>query len=202
MTVWCGSARALAVSQLEQLEAARACARESQRLERLACFDRLFATPVVVSAPSAAPVRRSARWLQAYAQEQQRTAGDGALYRHSGSQAGHLITLPALGSAVPRPLLTIQCHHNITELSLMLPQPLPEERVTLAWGDYQQVWRTREHGLVLSGGRGLPAIATIKAMVPLSHLQLSSTNPAVNGLVFDLAGLTTQLRPVRVACSW
>ncbi len=177
-----------------------------QRLTRLACFDRVFATPITIAAQTAAPISRPQRWQQAYAQEQNRTPSDGVLYQHTGRQAGHLITMPALGVMPPRPLLAIQCHNNITELTLMLPKPLAEERTALTFaalgGSSQQLWRARDDGFVLSGGRGLPAIATIKAMLPLSQLEVASADSVVDGLVFDLSGLTAQLAPLRAACGW
>lgn len=191
------------VSAASQLEAAESCTGESQRLERLACFDRVFTTPVQVSAQMAAQIGRPVRWQQAYALEQKRAPGDGALYRQTGRLAGHLITMPALGTRLPRPLLTVQCHNNITELSLMLPQSLPDERIELRFATAgQQLWRTRDEGFVFSGGRGLLAIETIKAVLPLSQLELTSDSAVVNGLVFDLSGLAAQLAPLRTACGW
>lgn len=189
-----------------QLEAARSCSQESQRLERLACFDRVFATPVTVTTLTDMQIHRPAQWQQAYAQEQSRTPEDGVLYRHTGADAGHLITTPALGAVPPRPVLAIQCHNHITELSLMLPQPLAEERVALSFtamgGNGAQLWRARDEGFVLSGGRGLPAIATIKAMLPLAQLEVASANAVVGGLVFDLGKLPAELVPLRAACGW
>ena len=52
-----------------QLEDARACTSEPQRLERLACFDEVFGTPLAAAVVefNAPDARRSERWRQAYA---------------------------------------------------------------------------------------------------------------------------------------
>lgn len=190
-----------------QLEAARDCVREPARLDRLACFDRVFRTPLNRSpVPAAAPSPRSPDWRLAYALETQRQPGDGALYRNAGVRGGQLVTIAALGAVPPRPLLAVQCQNNITELKLMLPQALNRDRVPLtfvtAGGREQQLWRVRDQGLVVSGGRGLPAIRTVKRLAGGQQLQLSSPEARLDGLVFDLAGLTTQLKPLRKACGW
>jgi len=105
----------------EQLSDARDCTGEPQRLARLACFDEVFGTPVSLTLPEEMAGQQPERWRQAFAQEQRRRPDDGPIYRNTGQISGHLLTLSALGSMPPRPLLAIQCHNNITELSLMLP---------------------------------------------------------------------------------
>src|SRR5690554_7585112 len=52
----------------------------------------------------------------------------GVMYRNTGATAGHLVTMTALGAKPPRPVLTLQCHNNITELAVMLPEPINLER--------------------------------------------------------------------------
>ncbi len=196
------------VAEPAQLKAARDCVGESARLDRLACFDRVFNTPVNRNpAPvAAAPGRQSPDWRQAYALESQRQPGDGALYRNAGVRGGQLVTIAALGAVPPRPLLAVQCQNNITELKLMLPHALKRDRVRLtfvtAGASEQQLWRVRDQGLVVSGGRGLPAIRTVKRLAGGLQLQVSSPESRLDGLVFDLAGLNTRLKPLRKACGW
>lgn len=189
-----------------RLDAARACTEEPQRLVRLACFDRVFDTPVSVQRLSVPEAPRSARWRQAFAQEQGRTPEHGALYRDSGRVAGHLVTIAALGATPPRPLLVVQCHNNITELSLMLPRPSAEERIalTLAGDTFRdrQLWRVRDDGYVVSAGRGLPAIRTLKALERTGGFRIESDTAGIDGLVFDLNGLAGALGPVRQDCGW
>lgn len=186
----------------QQLAEARQCADETQRLERLACFDEVFGTPITITLAEDFQGQQPERWRQAFAQEQRRRPGDGPIYRNTGHISGHLLTLSALGSAPPRPLLAIQCHNNITELSLMLPEAVAEERLTLNFGQGEQKWRARDHGYVLSGGRGLPAIRTILDMSGASHITVASSNSRIDGLMFDLTDFGNQLRPLREACGW
>lgn len=188
----------------DQLEDARLCTSEPQRLERLACFDEVFGTPLAapdeeLTAPDA---RRSERWRQAYASLDAENAGAGVLYRNTGRAAGHLVTVPALGVQPPRPLLALQCHNNITELTLMLPEAMDEARVQLGFGRGQTVWRVRDNGFVLSGGRGLPAIRTVKAMIDGTEARVDSSNSRIDGLLFDLSGYRRAIEPLRETCGW
>ena len=186
----------------QQLAAARGCTTESQRLERLACFDEVFGTPVAVVIENISAGNQPERWRQAFAQEQRRNPGDGPLYRDTAELAGHLLTLSALGVKPPRPLLAVQCHNNITELTLMLPEAVKEERVTVDFGQGRQTWRVRDDGFVISGGRGLPAIRTVRNMAASSGVTVASSSGVVDGLMFDLTGFRDTLKPLREACGW
>lgn len=205
-----GVAAALALVSLvsnasaDQLEGARLCTSEPQRLERLACFDEVFGTPLAASGEKiAAPdARRSERWRQAYASLDAENAGTGVLYRDTGKAAGQLVTVPALGVQPPRPLLALQCHNNITELTLMLPEAMDEERIRLGFGRGLTVWRVRDNGFVLSGGRGLPSIRTVKAMIDSNEARVDSANSRIDGLLFDLSGYRRAIEPLRETCGW
>jgi type VI secretion system protein VasI len=184
------------------LEQARACTGEPGRLQRLACFDGVFATPLAVQSAHDEPHKPSSeRWRQAFAQ----AAGDnrnGWIYHDSGMAAGLLLVLPALGATLPRPLMVLQCHNNITELALMLPHPLGEDRVRVNINGNPSLWRLRDDGYVLSAGRGLPAIALAKTLALMPQVQLQASASPINGLMFDLAGFSGAIRPLRKACGW
>lgn len=186
----------------QQLADARACSDEPQRLERLACFDEVFGTPISLTLTEEMNGQQPERWRQAFAQEQRRRPNQGPIYRNTGHISGHLLTLSALGSAPPRPLLAIQCHNNITELSLMLPETIADERLTLDFGQGEQIWRVRDDGYVVSGGRGLPAIRTILDMSGSGDVTVASSNSRIDGLMFDLTDFGNRLRPLREACGW
>lgn len=186
----------------QQLAYARECTGTPQRLERLACFDEVFGTPISLTLTQEMSGRQPERWRQAFAQEQRRRPGDGPIYRNTGHISGHLMTLSALGSAPPRPLMAIQCHNNITELSLMLPEVVEDERLRLDFGQGEQMWRVRDDGYVVSGGRGLPAIRTILDMSGSSDVTVTSSSSRINGLIFDLTDFGNTLRPLREACGW
>ncbi|MGP4845370.1 type VI secretion system-associated protein VasI [Marinobacter sp. 1Y8] len=186
--------------------AAMRCTQEPARLERLACFDAVFNTPLhkAESATQTMPGRQPVQWIAAYSQENRRAPQDGAL--QANGDAGLMVTVAALGAVPPRPLLTVRCHNKITQLALMMPKPMSAERVrlTIATGNrqQQQVWRVRDDGYVLSGGRGLPAIDTIRNVLGAERLTLSADQSAVDGLVFDLAGMKDALNPLREMCRW
>ncbi|EON91800.1 type VI secretion system-associated [Marinobacter lipolyticus SM19] len=200
MTLFAGG---LAPVEASQLDDARECTREPQRLERLACFDSVFGTPLKAASVTGIPeASRPERWLQAYAQEQAREPGDGPLYRETGERAGQLVTLGALGSHPPRPILVLQCHNNITELSLMLPAALEAERVSIGFGAQRDAWRVRDNGFVVSSGRGLPAIRVAKSLLGRADARISSSHDALDGLMFDLDGFRDAIQPLRSECGW
>jgi len=186
--------------------AARAlhCAAIDSRAERLACYDALF--PPVAAAgdgqtPSAPPLWRAA------ARQEQRRAGDDRGLMVSTEDDGVLLTAPALGTSPPRPTLVVACHNAITHFEIHLPEAGGRGRVelTLARGEarLRQTWRMQADGYVLSGGRGLPAIATLRRLLPGGTLTLRSDDaPALNGLRFELGGLREALQPLRAQCRW
>ena len=184
------------------LEQARECSGEPGRLQRLACFDGVFATPLAVQSAHDEPQTPSSeRWHQAFAQ----AAGDnrnGWIYHDSGMATGLLLVLPALGATLPRPLMVLQCHNNITELAMMLPQSLADDRVRVSINGNPSLWRLRDDGYVLSAGRGLPSIALAKTLALVPQVQLQASASSINGLVFDLAGFSDAIRPLRKACGW
>ncbi|WP_417515537.1 type VI secretion system-associated protein VasI [Marinobacter sp.] len=201
-----------AQAQAGILEEARRCTGETQRLERLACFDEVFGTPLTAPEADGRPsdgfrnIKRSTRWREAYASAEVETAVAGVRYRNTGQAAGHVVTVPALGAQPPRPLLVLQCHKNITELTFMLPEPLDAERVNIGLGSSEAVgksaWRVRDSGYVLSIGRGLPAIRAVKAIGVETDIRVFSENSRIDGLLFDLTGFEKAVRPIRENCGW
>lgn len=199
-------------AQAGLLEEARQCTDETQRLDRLACFDEIFGTPLAEPEVGIQPgdslrnVKRTRRWREAYAQTESDPGAGGVGYRNTGQTAGLLVTVPALGAQPPRPLLALQCHNNITELTLMLPQPLDAERVNLGLGAAEQMgqnaWRVRDNGYVLSVGRGLPAIRTVKQIGSKTDVRVYSENSRIDGLLFDLTDFEQAIRPLRESCGW
>ena len=186
-----------------RLAEADACTREPLRLERLACFDEVFSTPLAqYDSSSAAPsFQTTERWRRAFAQAGSEEAS-GAIYRDTGVAAGHLVTVSALGVQPPRPVLALQCHTNITELTLMLPEPLDQERVRVALGDELADWRVRDNGLVISAGRGLPSIRTVLDVLDQPDVRVSGGSADIDCLLFDLSGFREAIRPLRDTCGW
>lgn len=181
---------------------AQACAAVDSRLERLGCYDSLFLREG--QAP-AAQDPRSALWHAINAQEAERSGDDmGLLVREVGDDVR--ISVPALGSIPPRPQLVFACDNNITRFQLHLPQALEAPRVQLRLRsngrELEQVWQARDGGYVVSGGRGLPGIATLQQLLNSDELALASDQAALDGLRFEIKGLRQVLQPLREACRW
>lgn len=186
----------------ELLENAHECAEQASRLERLGCYDALFRVP------EKAPVTRDPRpalWHAIRDQESARDGDDfGFLVREANGDV--LMSAPARGTSPPRPLLVISCENAITRFQLHLPNasqaPRTHLRLITAGRELEQDWRIRDGGYVVSGGRGLPAIATLRQLLDASELVLGSDLAALDGLRFDLTGLREQLQPLRDTCRW
>lgn len=186
-----------------RLVEAEACTAEANRLDRLACFDEVFATPLAryEEGRRVPEVNQSERWRRAFAQASGEDAS-GVTYRDTGAAAGHLVTVSALGVQPPRPVLALQCHNNITELTVMLPEPINRERVEVALGPERAYWRVRDDGLVVSAGRGLPAIRIVQQIVGQPDARIHAEAQELDGLLFDLSGYAEAIRPLRQACGW
>lgn len=181
---------------------AQACAAVDSRLERLGCYDALFQRES--EAPATADPR-STLWHAIHAQEAERSDDDmGLLVREVGNEVR--ISVPALGSIPPRPQLVFACDNNITRFQLHLPQALTAPRVELRLlsngRELEQVWQARDGGYVVSGGRGLPGIATLQQLLNGDELALASDQAVLDGLRFEIKGLRQAIQPLREACRW
>lgn len=183
------------------LEEARGCAQEGSRLERLNCYDALF----LDAAPSEAPDELPALWYAIERQEAGREEGDMGLIANQ-TQDDILISVPALGTTPPRPIMVLACEKWITRFQLHLPEPLGQARVEVRLsgdnGSVTQQWRVRDGGRVVGGGRGLPAIETLRQLLGASTVTLQSDVAALDGLRFDVTGLRQAIDPLRDACGW
>lgn len=183
------------------VERAHACAEESSRLDRLNCYDSVFQAVDPVNESGEMP----ALWYAIERQEASRSSDNvGLIVQASGDDV--FISVPALGTTPPRPILVIACEKLITRFQLHLPAPLSDARVDLQLGgnggSVQQQWRIRDGGQVLSGGRGLPAIDTLRQLLSASEVTLRSDVSTLDGLRFDVAGLRQEIQPLRNACRW
>lgn len=184
------------------LEQARQCSQEGSRLDRLGCYDDLF---LVEQRASSDNVALPPLWHSVISQEQGRDVNDfGLKVSAQGSEV--LMTVPARGTTPPRPILVLACEKMITRFQVHLPNALDTARVSLRVAadgqDVSQQWRVRDNGHVVSGGRGLPAIETLRQLLSANELVLSSDAAALDGLRFDVSGLRQQIQPLRSACRW
>ncbi|WP_136248082.1 type VI secretion system-associated protein VasI [Halomonas borealis] len=189
-------------AQDTRLQAAEACAEQPSRLGRLECYDTLFLerSGVAESSPTRSPL-----W-QAVA-DQEAGRDDAAFGVRVGETADTvLMSVPALGTLPPRPLLVISCDAAITRFQLHLNAPIEASRAPLTLhgegATLEQTWRVLDDGHVISGGRGLPAIGTLKRLLGGERLRLTSEQPAIDGLRFDLDGWRTAIEPLRAMCRW
>ena len=184
------------------LEQASGCAALTSRLERLNCYDELFRAGAVTASASDS---RPAQWYAARALEQGRR--DDFTFRIKRERDGDvLMSAPALGTTAPRPRLVISCDDTITRFQLHVDRPLGEGRTQLnlrtAHADLNPIWRIRDGGYLVSGGRGLPAIATLRQLFDSATLHLGSDIAVLDGLRFDIGGLRERIQPLRDACRW
>ncbi|WP_260648581.1 type VI secretion system-associated protein VasI [Halomonas sp. TD01] len=183
------------------IERAQLCAEASSRLERLNCYDAIFQQAQLSDEHSELP----GLWHAIEHQEGARNERNvGLIVQEAGDEV--LISMPALGTTPPRPILVIACEKLITRFQLHLPAPLDNARVDLRLtsnsGTVQQQWRVRDGGHVVSGGRGLPAIDTLRQLLNATGITLHSDVAALDELHFDTTGLRQAIQPLREACRW
>jgi len=190
----------------------------NSRLERLACFDDVFSTPLaktlvlVTQSTTSSATKRPDFWQLVVTQEQQRQNEDVFIssVNHGNTletEANHVVlTQAAMGVIPPRPILTISCIDNITRLQIMLHQPIDEGMtpLTLVIDDQPLAsrWFSEQNGYAIRAGRGLPGIEDIKSMLNHKTLVIRSKTPQIDNLSFDLTGLRDDIKPLRKACHW
>lgn len=194
-------APAMAQEQDALLKSAQACSEETSRLERLNCYDALFLETNTRDEDNELP----ALWYAIERQEAARPDENVGLIVQQTNDAV-LISVPALGTMPPRPIMVMACEKLITRFQLHLPTPLNDARVdvqlTGSNGTVQQQWRVRDGGRVVSGGRGLPAIDTLRQLLNANEVTLQSDVAELNGLRFNVVGLRQDIQPLREACRW
>ncbi|MCW8333863.1 type VI secretion system-associated protein VasI [Vibrio paucivorans] len=197
-------------TDIELLAEAKQCTAIDERLERLACFDELFDTPVPMaesSSFSGVPVS----WTRAMNSEALRTKNTHTAQvntKGEGKGSNAWLTLPAInqpksGSELEYPTLQMSCIDNISRVEVILPNELEDGRVTISVvGSAVQHWRSDETGLVFSSGRGLPAIEMMRAMARLDKLVLRSNSAELDGLEFESQQLNQSLSALKQRCGW
>lgn len=196
-----GSSEVFAGQQQAILESALACADETSRLERLNCYDNLFKT----AALSADKRELPDLWYAIERQERGRDEDDlGLVVGQAGDDV--LMSVPALGTTPPRPIMVMACEKQITRFQLHMPEPVDNARVELQLNangtTIQQQWRVRDSGHVINGGRGLPAIETLRQLLSANEVTIRSDVSSLNSLRFDITDLRQLIQPLREACRW
>lgn len=194
------------------------CTQINSSLNRLACFDSFFKTPVNFPGKN-----KSSDFRADYQPEILRIAQRiekgrppetaGLLMQRSvdhkaSNQERIILSAPAIGAYPPRPLLIISCINNITRLQIGLEKSLTEHSIPVTLnvdamsigGDY--LWRVIEAGKIVDAGRGISSISILKKISKYQRLMIQSDAHLLNGLTFDISGLNQVLPELRKACHW
>lgn len=201
LIVGLGSTSVLAEQHQAMLESALECADETSRLERLSCYDSVFQTATSTTEDRELPDL----WYAIERQERERDSDNiGLLVGLTGDDV--LMSVPALGTTPPRPIMVMACEKQITRFQLHMPEPIANARVDLQLtangATIQQQWRVRDGGHVINGGRGLPAIDTLRQLLNANEVTIRSDVSSLNGLRFDISDLRQLIQPLREACRW
>lgn len=191
------------------------CQSQTIALQRLNCYDRLHNAPIhPVNIPKPVKPHTITIMDHIHTQERQRTAEDEPLLINSqlehaeSGQQQVIISTAAIGAIGIRPILAISCQRNITQLQIVLPTPITDKIIALTILDetgkpqIQALWRVNNTGRIIAAGRGMDSIDSLRALQHNQHIQLQSDKPLLDGLRFDLSGLTEKLRVLATACHW
>ncbi|WP_037330719.1 type VI secretion system-associated protein VasI [Salinivibrio socompensis] len=197
------------VSAKQQVKQATQCRAVASRLERLACFDRVFNTQVSSAAPADNHLEMPLQWRRATQAAQNSAPKTWSLNQEGeGRGSSAWITLQASNinttfRGSEQPLLMLSCIDNLSRVELMLPESIDDGRVKLTFPNTQtQYWRNDDSGVVLSSSRGLPAIRLMKALAQDERLTIRSNSQYVDGLTFDTQPLSNALGALRSRCGW
>ncbi|WP_235614234.1 type VI secretion system-associated protein VasI [Salinivibrio sp. HTSP] len=197
------------ISAQQQVEQANQCRAVTSRLDRLACFDRVFNTQVAPAEPTDNQSQKPLQWRRAMTAAQESAPQSWSLTeKGEGRGSSAWITLRASNLSTgfrgsEQPLLMLSCIDNLSRIELMLPEPIEDGRMKLTFPNGQtQYWRNGDLGIVLSSSRGLPAIRLMKALAREDRLTIRSNSQYVDGLTFDTQPLPETLGALRSRCGW
>ncbi|MDT9702189.1 type VI secretion system-associated protein TagO, partial [Streptomyces sp. P17] len=121
----------------------------SSRLDRLNCFDTLFATPVTQMLPRAIENNTPLSWQRAFNSLSEYQEGD--VYHLTtegeGEKTNAWITLLALNQTThfpdnAKPVLLMSCIDNLSRVELALPSAIDDPRIQLSIANTEvQYWR-------------------------------------------------------------
>ncbi|MGD8111512.1 type VI secretion system-associated protein VasI [Vibrio sp. NTOU-M3] len=205
----CLSSNSHATSESSQLfERAKECTQVIARIERLKCFDEVFATPV--ESPVVNKERLPEQWVRAMESFSDSVDELPLVLKTQGEekQSNAWVALRAQNDKTAfegndKPILMMSCIDNLSRVELIFPEAVSDPRIKLsvAYGP-TQYWRSDDSGLLFSSARGLPAIEMMKAMAKEKRLVLRSNAAIADGLKFDSTELKNSLSALRYRCGW
>lgn len=195
-------------NQTETLvEQANQCREIPARLDRLACFDGVFATPLEEHATPVADNPYPSEWNRAIEARDGLEPGEGwaLVVEGEGKDGSAWVALPAQNTTFAEqdaPVLLLSCINNLSRVELALPQEAADARIQVSVRGAMQYWRSDDYGVLFSSARGLPAIDMMKRIGNDSYLTLRSNSDLADGLQFNTRDLKHGLRALRERCGW
>jgi type VI secretion system protein VasI len=195
-----------------QITAAQTCINISARLERLACFDEVFNTPVAGTIADNDYLLKPESWVRAWNAEISRNDNQGFVVTYLDSENPHSgiwLTTTALmdGSKTDQsgPVLMLSCIDNISRVELVLPEATNSGKVRITISgktDVTQNWVSDDSGTVLRTGRGLASIEVMKTLLSSGRVVFRSNVEQFDFLYFDTSNLNQVIKPMRKSCGW
>ncbi|MDD1793391.1 type VI secretion system-associated protein TagO [Enterovibrio makurazakiensis] len=196
----------------EVLVQAKVCADIFGRLERLACFDNLFNTPVKKATETTFVALKPEAWQRATRSERDREEDGGFVLRYvdmKEPKSGMWMTATALPDRNQQrsemPILMFSCIDNISRVELVLPTATSAGKAavtTSASSSVTQRWLSDDTGNIMRAGRGLPAIEVMSALMSGPRAVVRSDLDAIGNLTFDTSTLKKTIAPMRQVCRW
>lgn len=193
------------------LEQANQCRDIPARLERLACFDAVFSTPLEARSVPVTDNPYPSEWNRAMtARDSLKDDKGWALVvegedKAQAKEGSAWIALPAQNTTFSEqaaPVLLLSCINNLSRVELALPNEAPDARIQVSVRGAKQYWRSDDYGVLFSSARGLPAIDMMKRIANDSYLTLRSNAGIADGLQFNTRDLKSGLRALRDRCDW
>ncbi|WP_251882082.1 type VI secretion system-associated protein VasI [Grimontia kaedaensis] len=195
------------------IQSASECVNIPARLDRLACFDEVFKTPVSGQPEASVIVQKPEAWERAKQSESERNEDEtGFALRYANRaepKSGIWMTATALPDRNQKknemPILMFSCIDNISRVELILPTATSEGKAeVMASSGYSvtQRWLSDDTGNIMRAGRGIPAIDVMKALMSGQRAVLRSDLEAIGNLTFDTADLRESIKPMRQTCRW
>ncbi|MBD1557016.1 type VI secretion system-associated protein TagO [Vibrio sp. S9_S30] len=207
-----GNVLAQEVTETSLLKQAQSCRAISSKVDRLACFDGLFGTPIAEASATKALVRPEP-WQRAVKSEARRADiqngaepqwirnetidgnGDKALWFT-------LSSTPRTDSTEDPVILMASCIKKISRLEIIFPDQQEGARADVSLGSARQRWTFDEQGMVLRSGRGLAAISILKPLVNQKQIHVRSNAKRIDGLVFETTNSKESFAELRELCRW
>lgn len=201
---------------VDQSAAIGGCTDIRSSIQRLACFDELFDTPIYIKAITIPEVLKPNYGIVDIVNqsESQRETDSYDLFinasvEHSDTEQKRVVlTAPAIGAIGVRPILALSCIDNISRLQVIFSQPLNATRVNLTIHDKKgkkvlsEQWKVIGGGYIVDAGRGIPSIRIIQRLRKSNRITFSSDQSPLEGLVFDLGKLPKYIVELATACHW